>query len=166
MGFFKQNVFSLFQLRKRLKIIIYAVHCLLDSWHIFSLLMKLFAKQSPQTLKFWLFQDFYFLSFVWREDDVNRYLQNVDSFSLHIVSQSSMTFLSLLTWLIVHNLLLIGKVKRQSQANLGFLPRAYNAVIWRKKERTIDFFPMIKGNKVPKGLYQLRWSSHRLWRVV
>ena len=51
--------------------------------------MRLFEKQSPQILKFWLFQDSYFLSFVWREfeDEVNRYPQNEDSFTLHIASQ-------------------------------------------------------------------------------
>ena len=56
---FKQNVFSLFQLLERLTII-YAVHFFLDSLHIFSLIMKLFTKQSPQILKILVISGFLF----------------------------------------------------------------------------------------------------------
>ena len=117
--------------------------CIVSSTHdIFSVFWwNSFQSNLHKPWKFWLFQDFYFLSFVWREDDVNWYLQNVDSFSLHIASRPSMTFLSFLTWLIVHNLFMIGKVKWQSQASSGFSATCIMQLSDGKKERTIDVVP-------------------------
>ena len=86
----------------------------------------------------------YFLSFVWREDEVNRYLQ-IDSFSLHIVSQSSVTFLSLLTWLIVHNLFFDRESETTKSSKFGFFRHVYNTIYnimsSDRKGRTTDFVP-------------------------
>ena len=146
---FKLNVFSLFQLRKRLRIIIYAVHCLLDSWHVFSHLMKLFAKQSLQLFKNLVTSRFLF-SLIWTK---GRWSQSVSTkwrqlqFTYCISLKHD--FLKLVDMIHRSQSIYDRESETTKSSKLGFFRYVCIAVIWHSVSMTVDDR---HGIKVPEGL--------------
>ena len=146
---FQENVFSLFQLLKRLNDNNNLCYAFFFRGYIFGLIMRLFAKQSPQIFGYFRIPIFFHL-----------YGGNskMKSIGIHKMKTASVYILHLnqawliwTFWLMVHNLFLFGESETTKPSKFGFFHYVYNAVIWRKK-RTIDFVPAIKGDKVPEGL--------------
>ena len=137
---FQENVFSLFQLLKRLNDNNNLCCAFFFRGHIFGLIMRLFANQSPQILKTLVISGFLF-SFICLEG-IRRWSQSVSTkwrqlqFTYCISIKHDFLELSD-SWFIIH--FCSGKVKRESQANSGFSAACIMQSSDGKKELSISF---------------------------